>query len=45
MTVLGFAAKTGFGPLVRFMERRIVRDDHRQAGAILAQGALASEDR
>ena len=43
MTVLGFAAKTGFGSLVRFMERRIVRDDHRQAGAILAQGARASE--
>ena len=44
MTVLNVAAKTGFlGPLIRLMERRIVRDEHRQAGEAGENGAVAAE--
>ena len=48
MTVLPVAARTGFfAPLIRLMERRIVRDDHRpdgEAGAIGAGEAEIEDD-
>ena len=44
MTDLHVAARTGFfGPLIRAMARRIVRDDHRQAGETRDDRAVAAE--